>query len=129
MQEFSDAGLNGLAIDELIRLAERVRQLISRKVANEKKALKEKLSLIEEYEARPREKKQSKAPSSKKTMRRRSKAAPKYRDPASGVTWSGRGMMPRWLAAAVAQGQSREDFLIRAASPHAKSMDGARAEH
>jgi DNA-binding protein H-NS len=128
MQEFSDAGLNGLAIDELIRLAERVRQLISRKVANEKKALKEKLSLIEEYEARPREKKQSKAPSGKKTLRRRSKAAPKYRDPASGVTWSGRGMTPRWLAAAIAQGQSREDFLIRAAPPNAQSINGAHAE-
>jgi DNA-binding protein H-NS len=127
MQEFSDARLNGLAIDELIRLAERVRQLISRKVTNEKKALKEKLSLIEEYEARPREKEQSKA-SRKKTVRRRLKAAPKYRDPASGVTWSGRGMTPRWLAAAIAQGQSREDFLIRAAPPNAQSINGAHAE-
>lgn len=36
---------------------------------------------------------------------------PKYRGP-GGETWSGRGLMPRWLAALVAQGQSKEAFLI-----------------
>ncbi len=28
-------------------------------------------------------------------------------------TWSGRGKMPRWLAALVAQGQPKEDFAIK----------------
>ncbi len=36
---------------------------------------------------------------------------PKYRGP-GGETWSGRGLMPRWLAALVAQGESKEAFLI-----------------
>ncbi|WP_277182765.1 H-NS family nucleoid-associated regulatory protein [Caballeronia sp. BR00000012568055] len=34
--------------------------------------------------------------------------APKYRDPASGATWSGRGPAPAWLAAA----KNRDDYLI-----------------
>jgi DNA-binding protein H-NS len=38
-------------------------------------------------------------------------APAKYRGP-SGETWSGRGLMPRWLAALVAQGQSKESFAI-----------------
>lgn len=38
--------------------------------------------------------------------------AAKYRGP-NGETWSGRGLMPRWLAALVAQGQAREDFAIK----------------
>lgn len=38
--------------------------------------------------------------------------AAKYRGP-NGETWSGRGLMPRWLATLVAQGQAREDFAIK----------------
>jgi DNA-binding protein H-NS len=37
----------------------------------------------------------------------------KYRDPASGATWAGRGSKPRWLVAALAAGKSADDFLIR----------------
>lgn len=40
------------------------------------------------------------------------KVAPKYRD-SSGNTWTGRGKMPKWLAAAVAAGRSVESFLIQ----------------
>ena len=38
-------------------------------------------------------------------------APAKYRGP-NGETWSGRGLMPRWLAALVAQGQNKEAFAI-----------------
>ena len=41
-----------------------------------------------------------------------STVAPKYRDPATGQTWSGRGKRPKWLAAEVAAGKSLEQFLI-----------------
>lgn len=37
--------------------------------------------------------------------------APKYRGP-NGETWSGRGLMPRWLSALVAQGQAKEKFAV-----------------
>lgn len=46
-----------------------------------------------------------------KSKRAGTVVAPKYRGP-DGQTWSGRGLMPRWLAALVAQGQSRDQFLI-----------------
>ena len=35
----------------------------------------------------------------------------KFRGP-NGETWSGRGLMPRWLAALVAQGQTKESFAV-----------------
>lgn len=38
--------------------------------------------------------------------------AAKYRGP-NGETWSGRGLMPRWLATAVAQGRTKDEFAIR----------------
>lgn len=37
----------------------------------------------------------------------------KFRGP-NGETWSGRGLMPRWLSALVAAGQPRESFAIKA---------------
>jgi DNA-binding protein H-NS len=40
------------------------------------------------------------------------KVAPKYRDPATGDTWSGRGLKPRWLSAALASGRSLSDFAL-----------------
>lgn len=38
--------------------------------------------------------------------------APKYRDPASGKTWTGRGKTPAWLATQLAAGRTKQDFLI-----------------
>jgi DNA-binding protein H-NS len=35
------------------------------------------------------------------------KVAPKYRDPATGKTWTGRGKAPRWI-----DGKDRNQFLI-----------------
>jgi DNA-binding protein H-NS len=40
------------------------------------------------------------------------KVAPKYRDPDTGSTWSGRGLQPRWMRAAIARGKTPQDFLI-----------------
>lgn len=39
--------------------------------------------------------------------------APKYRDPATGKTWTGRGRAPRWITEAEERGVSRDTFLIR----------------
>jgi DNA-binding protein H-NS len=41
-----------------------------------------------------------------------SKVAAKYRDPATGATWSGRGLQPKWLKSALAAGRSLSDFVI-----------------
>ncbi|OQW85845.1 MAG: hypothetical protein BWK72_20035 [Rhodoferax ferrireducens] len=40
-----------------------------------------------------------------------SPAPVKFRGP-NGETWTGRGLMPRWLAAKVAEGQNRESFAV-----------------
>ena len=37
----------------------------------------------------------------------------KYRNPATGDTWTGRGKAPRWVTDAEASGQSRDQFLIK----------------
>lgn len=46
-----------------------------------------------------------------KAAKEPSKVAAKYRDDA-GNTWSGRGLKPRWLTAALAAGKQIEDFAV-----------------
>jgi DNA-binding protein H-NS len=41
-----------------------------------------------------------------------SKVAPKYRNAATGETWTGRGLQPKWLKAALAGGAKITDFTI-----------------
>ena len=36
----------------------------------------------------------------------------KYRNGATGATWSGRGRPPHWLADELAKGRNREEFLV-----------------
>ena len=40
------------------------------------------------------------------------KVAPKYRNPETGETWSGRGLQPKWLKAALEDGRKITDFAL-----------------
>ena len=44
---------------------------------------------------------------------KRAVVAAKYRDNATGNTWSGRGQAPKWLQAHLSAGRTRDEFLIR----------------
>jgi DNA-binding protein H-NS len=46
--------------------------------------------------------------------------APKYRNPENPTeTWAGRGLKPRWLAAAIEGGKKLDDFMIPSSSESA----------
>lgn len=53
-----------------------------------------------------------KAPTSKPGIAKGSKVAAKYRNKATGETWSGRGLQPNWLKAALAAGKKISDFEV-----------------
>src|SRR5215831_7798210 len=60
---------------------------------------------------------------------RRGAVAPKYRNPENpNETWAGRGLKPRWLAAALKAGHKIEEFLIEGApkAATAKAQKGQR---
>jgi DNA-binding protein H-NS len=48
----------------------------------------------------------------RKRKRRVKRVQPKYRDPKSGQTWSGRGTPARWITAYEKKGSKRDQFLI-----------------
>lgn len=61
---------------------------------------------------RKRAKVVGKKPAARKRSAKTGKSvAAKYRGP-KGETWSGRGLTPRWLAALVAQGRKKEEFVV-----------------
>lgn len=52
-------------------------------------------------------------PAAQKTGQgQRAKVAAKYRNAATGDTWSGRGLKPKWLAAALSEGKTLDHFAI-----------------
>jgi DNA-binding protein H-NS len=48
----------------------------------------------------------------KKTKTGGTKVAAKYRNASTGESWSGRGLQPRWLKAALASGRKLTDFAL-----------------
>jgi len=48
-----------------------------------------------------------------KKAKARAAVAAKYRNPATGESWSGRGRTPKWLAEELAKGRTKEAFLIK----------------
>ena len=47
-----------------------------------------------------------------KARRKYPRVLPKYRNPHTSETWSGRGKRPRWLVAAIKSGRKIEEFRI-----------------
>lgn len=48
----------------------------------------------------------------RKSVMKGTKVAAKYRHPETGQTWSGRGILPKWMTEEIAKGKKREDFAI-----------------
>jgi len=99
--------LKSMSIDALVGLRGKIDAMLTSKVADERRSLETelvKLSRVEMGGGR------SKAAFGRGV---RGKVAPKYRNPENpGETWAGRGLKPRWLAAALKSGKKLEDFSI-----------------
>jgi DNA-binding protein H-NS len=107
--------LKSMSIDALVGLRGKIDAVLGSKVADERRTLESSLAKLTRFEAG--------GSRSKSGFGRgaRGKVAPKYRNPENpGETWAGRGLKPRWLAAALKTGKKLDDFSI--AGP---SKDGA----
>ncbi len=100
--------LKSMSIDKLTKLREQVAAALSAKVIDERRAVQHQLSKLDSLAA---------AGSRGKGVRGgvRGAVAAKYRNPDNPAeTWAGRGLKPRWLAAALETGKKLEDFSITA---------------
>ena len=113
--------LKSMSIEKLARLRDQIDEVLASKVIEQRRALESELSKLGRY---------SGGPGRAKGLGRggaRGAVAPKYRNPDNpSETWAGRGLKPRWLAAAIKEGKKIEDFAIDGAGAKA-SVKGKKA--
>jgi DNA-binding protein H-NS len=110
--------LDAMSVDEMWQLHEEISQVLSVRLTLEKRELEKRLAqLRREKGTRPPEAGDAQSLSGAPRERRKyPRVFPKYRNPHEpSETWSGRGKQPRWLAAALKNGHSIEEFAISTA--------------
>lgn len=85
------------------------RELLEQQIADARRreladAIAKVRGLIDEYGLKPED---VFPPARARSASAGTKVAPKYRNPATGETWTGRGKAPKWI-----QNESREKFAI-----------------
>src|SRR3974390_2151090 len=98
--------LKSMSIDKLSKLRSQVDAVLSSKVVEQRRAVQNELGRLDRLSIGGLRLKRIRGGV-------RGPVAPKYRNPANPAeTWAGRGLKPRWLAAALKSGKKLEDFSI-----------------
>jgi DNA-binding protein H-NS len=96
--------LKSMSIDKLTKLRDQVDTALHSRVADERRTLEAELTKLSRL---------STSQLRSKGLGVRGPVAPKYRNPENrSETWAGRGLTPRWLAAAIKAGKTLEHFSI-----------------
>jgi DNA-binding protein H-NS len=105
--------LEAMSIDDLWLLHEKISRILSARITSEKRELENRLAILNRGRdvIKGGDALQS-YNSNGKARRKYPRVFPKYRNPQTSETWSGRGKQPRWLAAAIETGRKIEDFKI-----------------
>lgn len=110
--------LKSMSIDKLSKLRGQVEAAINSKVVEERRNLQSQLGRLSQLSG-------SGFKGARGSLR--GPVAPKYRNPANpSETWAGRGLKPRWLAAALKSGKKLEDFSIDGAGRKTRAVKKAR---
>lgn len=109
--------LESMSLDDLWSLHEEVSGILSDRIKAEKHELEKRLAVLGGGMAARADASGVDASPAGKQRRKYPRVLPKYRNPQTSETWSGRGKRPRWLVAAMKSGRRIEDFRIGEASP------------
>src|SRR5215475_8965068 len=104
------AELEAMSLDDLWSLHEKVSGILSTRINAEKQELEKRLAVLNRGMVvdQPGEPQSLTA----KPRRKYPRVLPKYRNPQTSETWSGRGKRPRWLVAAMKSGRKIEEFRL-----------------
>lgn len=108
--------LESMSLDDLWSLHEEISGILSARIKAEKQELEKRLAVLGGGMASA-DPSGSEVSSTGKLRRKYPRVLPKYRNPQTSETWSGRGKRPRWLVAAMKSGRKIEDFRLGEASP------------
>jgi DNA-binding protein H-NS len=100
-------------LQELMAQREALEQQIERTKKQERgEAIEKVRALMAEYGLTVADLGSRPAPKARKGKAGGHKVPAKYRNASTGETWSGRGLQPRWLKAALASGRKLQDFAV-----------------
>jgi DNA-binding protein H-NS len=103
--------LESMSLDDLWSLHEKTSAILSARIKAEKHELEKRLAVLNrgmDVVAQSGDRRSL----SGKPRRKYPRVLPKYRNPQTSETWSGRGKRPRWLVAAMKSGRKIEEFRI-----------------
>jgi len=107
--------IEAMSFDDLWSLHEQISQILSVRITSEKRELERRLAVLNRSRDVGAGTDNDGAQSynaNGKARRKYPRVLPKYRNPQTSETWSGRGKQPRWLVAAIKTGRKIEDFEI-----------------
>jgi DNA-binding protein H-NS len=119
----SSANLKAMSFDKLSKLRDRVDAILNAKVAEERRAVQSRLNELDRLATNGGRAKGAGRGS-------RGAVPPKYcnlENPAE--TWAGRGLKPRWLAAALKSGKKIEDFSIEGSAKSPRTRRKKTTKH
>lgn len=109
--------LETMTLDDLWSLHEEISGILSDRIKAEKHELEKRLAILGGGMAVLADSSGAGLSPIGKARRKYPRVLPKYRNPQTSETWSGRGKRPRWLVAAMKTGRRIEEFRIGEASP------------
>src|SRR5215467_15782859 len=104
--------LDSMSVDDLWSLHGQISEILSARITSEKHELEKRLAVLGRGRSAIEETDLSTYNKNGKARRKYPRVVPKYRNPLTSETWSGRGKQPRWLVAAIKTGRKIEDFEI-----------------
>ena len=108
-----ESALESMSVDDLWSLHGQISEILSARITSEKRELEKRLAVLNggRDAIEGKDALQSHGANGK-ARRKYPRVFPKYRNPHTSETWSGRGKQPRWLVAAIKTGRKIEDFEI-----------------
>jgi DNA-binding protein H-NS len=103
--------LESMSLDELWSLHIKVSEILSARIRSEKNELEKRLAILN-HGMDVTGQSEGLQFLNGKPRRKYPRVLPKYRNPQTSETWSGRGKRPRWLVAAMKSGLKIEEFRI-----------------
>jgi DNA-binding protein H-NS len=109
--------LESKSVDDLWLLHEEISAILSARIKAEKHELEKRLAVLNRGSDIVAQSGDSPSFQNGKARRKYPRVLPKYRNPKTSETWSGRGKRPLWLVAAMKSGRKIEEFRIGNGSP------------
>lgn len=106
---------SAMSVDELWSLHEEISALLTERIHEERRVLEQRLAALNGGAGGVKAAGNARV-AAKPVRRKYPKVLPRYRNPESEETWSGRGKRPRWLVAAMEMGRDMQEFLISPAA-------------